>query len=148
MTSLTFLLWYLVQDDKGFEYKKKSRNIIVCIIIPILAVVCYSCYHIYQVLIPLLVTVLVWWPSHVRNEHDINHEGGHPKRTSRRGLGNADTNATYCSIFSPALTVYCFHGKFHKRHYPIVTFSGQYFPRAKQSESQSCREQSTGFLTH
>jgi hypothetical protein len=38
-----------LQDDKGFEYKKKSRNIIVCIIIPILAVVCYSCYHIYQV---------------------------------------------------------------------------------------------------
>ncbi|KAL5252424.1 hypothetical protein ACHWQZ_G015260 [Mnemiopsis leidyi] len=38
----------VVNDDKGFEYKKKSRNIIVCIIIPILAVVCYSCYHIYQ----------------------------------------------------------------------------------------------------
>ena len=38
----------VVKDDKGLEYKTKSRNIIVCIIIPILAVVCYSCYHIYQ----------------------------------------------------------------------------------------------------
>ncbi|XP_063695275.1 uncharacterized protein LOC134826715 [Bolinopsis microptera] len=36
------------KDDKGGEYKRKSRNISVCIIIPILAVISYSCYHIYQ----------------------------------------------------------------------------------------------------
>ena len=37
-----------LQEDRVSEYQKASRNISLCIIIPILAVICYSGYHIYE----------------------------------------------------------------------------------------------------